>query len=258
MYLEYFLPQECSRVKSEEKLPGIRGAIPPHLDREDFASRFRGPARDDGWRRNQTPIANAQESCGDDGINLMLKVAQGDGQAYEELYRRYYGRLLRFLALRVGRAQPREDLIQEVFLRVWRDRERYRPHAAFETYLFACAKNVVREYAFKARRESLLKGRISLRAPRSCLPENDAVLMSEDMVRLAQRLLAVLPNGQGRVFELVCIRGLSARTAARILRCTVHAIHTNLYRARKHLRQSVACLLANGEESRACDAQDAP
>ncbi len=192
-------------------------------------------------------MLSTQSPYCDADTDLMLKVAQGDGRAYEELYRRYFGNLLRFLALWEGRAQPREDLAQEVFLRVWRNRERYHLSTTFKTYLFAYAKNVVREYKSKARRENLLMRRISLRALRSCPPESDVVLEIEELVFLLKEWLAALSDRQERVFELVCIRGLSPRTAARILHCTAPAIRTTLHRARKNLRQAAALSAKEGE-----------
>jgi RNA polymerase sigma-70 factor (ECF subfamily) len=192
-------------------------------------------------------MVNTQDSCSDADTDLMRKAAQGDGRAYEELYRRYLGNLLRFLALWEARVQPREDLAQEVFLRVWRNRERYHLSTTFKTYLFACAKNVVREYKSKIRRDNLLMRRISLRALRSCPPESDVVLEIEELVFLLREWLAALSDRQERVIELVCIRGLSSRTAARILHCTAPAIRTTLHRARKNLRQAAALSAREGE-----------
>lgn len=191
-------------------------------------------------------MINRQDSCRSEDIDLMLKVAQGDGRAYDELYRRHFGNLVRFIGSLEGRARSREDLAQEVFLRIWRNRRKYRPNAAFRTYLFACAKNVVREHEAKARRENLLISRASCRILSSCPPEGDAALATEDLIAVLRKLLAVLPHRQGRIVELIHIRGLSPKTAARMLRCTVHSVHTNLYRAKKNLRKLAAAPAEEG------------
>src|SRR5262245_66632787 len=72
----------------------------------------------------------------------MLQVRAGDGEAFEELVERYKNRLLTVLEHLVGNREQAEDLAQEVFLRVFRARDRYEPGAKFSTWLFTIANNV--------------------------------------------------------------------------------------------------------------------
>jgi RNA polymerase sigma-70 factor (ECF subfamily) len=71
----------------------------------------------------------------DPDVRLMLQVRDGDALAYEELVRRYQNRLMSLLTHLVGQRDLAEDLTQEVFLRVYRARERYVPGAKFSTWL---------------------------------------------------------------------------------------------------------------------------
>lgn len=72
----------------------------------------------------------------------MLRVQQGDALAFEQLIEAYQGRLLRVLQHTVGTEVVAEDLVQEVFLRVWRARKSYQPTAKFTTWVFRIANNV--------------------------------------------------------------------------------------------------------------------
>src|SRR5262249_61437933 len=80
----------------------------------------------------------------DPGVRLMLRVQQDDPTAFGELVKRYgtqvFGRFYR----RLGDRQEAEDLTQEVFLRLFRHRKRYRPEATFATWLFHIAQNLLR------------------------------------------------------------------------------------------------------------------
>lgn len=78
----------------------------------------------------------------DPDVRLMLQVRDGDAAAFEELVLRYQARLLTVLEHLVGNRELAEDLAQEVFLRVFRARERYQPEARFSTWLFTIANNV--------------------------------------------------------------------------------------------------------------------
>jgi RNA polymerase sigma-70 factor (ECF subfamily) len=87
----------------------------------------------------------------DPEVDLMLRVRQGDTAAFAELERRYwlriFGRLYRWL----GDRAEAEDMTQEVFLRLYRYRERYQPRARFATWLFHITRNVARN-ALRSRR----------------------------------------------------------------------------------------------------------
>ena len=78
----------------------------------------------------------------DPDVRLMLRVRDGDATAFEELVLRYQNRLLTVLENLTGNRDLAEDLTQEVFMRVYRARERYSPQARFSTWLFTIANNV--------------------------------------------------------------------------------------------------------------------
>lgn len=86
----------------------------------------------------------------------MLRVRDGSAEAFEELVRNYQGRLLGIFQNMLGSREQAEDLVQEVFLRVFRARERYRPDAKFSTWLFTIANNVAKNAKrTKARRREV-------------------------------------------------------------------------------------------------------
>jgi len=83
----------------------------------------------------------------DPDVRLMLRVKEDDAGAFEELVRRYQGRLVRLMYTIGPQKDMAEDLAQETFLRVYRARKRYEPGAKFSTWLFTIAGNVARNAA---------------------------------------------------------------------------------------------------------------
>jgi RNA polymerase sigma-70 factor (ECF subfamily) len=71
----------------------------------------------------------------------MARLAQGDEHALAELYERWSRPLCSFLLRMCSDQALAEDLVQEVFLRVWRAAPRYQPTAKFSTWLFHIARN---------------------------------------------------------------------------------------------------------------------
>ncbi len=79
-----------------------------------------------------------------DGLSdteLMALVKEGDYGAFDVLYHRYRGPVLRFLFALTWDAQAAEDGLQEVFVGLFRARADYVPTAKLSTYLFQIARN---------------------------------------------------------------------------------------------------------------------
>src|SRR5262245_46690784 len=96
----------------------------------------------------------------------MLAFRDGDERAFDALFERGAGRVLRFAGRMVGETSVAEDVVQETFVRVWRARARYTPEARFSTWLFTIAGNAARnELRRPARRAAHESPRDELVAP---------------------------------------------------------------------------------------------
>jgi len=89
-----------------------------------------------------TGETSAQLALRDPDIRLMLRVRDDDPGAFEQLVETYQHRLVAVMHHLVGNAEEAEDLAQEVFLRVYRARRKYRPRSKFSTWLFTIANNL--------------------------------------------------------------------------------------------------------------------
>lgn len=90
----------------------------------------------------------------------MLKVREGNAAAYEELVHRHQDRLHHVLENLVRDHELAKDLAQEVFLRVFKARERYEPGAKFSTWLYTIANNV----ALNAKRDNSRRKEVQVEA----------------------------------------------------------------------------------------------
>ncbi len=78
----------------------------------------------------------------DPDVQLMLRVKGGDQEAFAQLMTAYQDRLIGVFAHMLHDQELAEDLAQDVFMRVYRSRERYQPTAKFSTWLFRIANNL--------------------------------------------------------------------------------------------------------------------
>jgi RNA polymerase sigma-70 factor (ECF subfamily) len=173
---------------------------------------------------------------------LMLRVKRDEPGAFAELERRcrhkIFGRFFRWL----GDRQEAEDLAQDVFLRVYRSRRRYRPTARFGTWLFHITQNVARN-ALRARKRRLSRSLETLDGGREelfCQVRGEAAplrhLESVELADVVRAAVADLGDRQRLALEMQQFQHRSCAEVAAALHVTPRAAKSLLYRARVQLR----------------------
>src|SRR5262245_23284189 len=108
-------------------------------------------------RRPPAPCGRLKPGpAADPEVGLMLRVQRDEPGAFAELIGRYWPRVFGRFYRQFGDRQEAEDLAQNVFLRLYRVRKRYRPAARFATWLYHIAGNVARNAVRSRRRKPLL------------------------------------------------------------------------------------------------------
>ncbi len=77
---------------------------------------------------------------------LYEQVAEGNKEAFDELFERYQNQIYNFIKKQVKSQQAAEDITQEVFLRLFRAAKNFDPTKQFSSYLYKIAVNEVRRY----------------------------------------------------------------------------------------------------------------
>ena len=166
--------------------------------------------------------------------------------------RRFGARVFGYFCRQLGDRADAEDLTQEVFLRLYRSRQRYQPRARFATWLFHITQNVARN-ALRSRRRhpcvrldtqapadrSLLELLLSDRAEAPCGPLERAELAG--VVRAA---VAELAGRQRTALELHQFHDRTYAEVAAELDMTPKAAKSLLYRARNQLRANLTPYMA--------------
>lgn len=164
-----------------------------------------------------------------DGREVKL-AAKGDQRAFERLYRAHQGRVFS-LALRMAGPQWAEDLTQEVFVRAWQKLGTFRGDAAFGTWLFRLAVNLIlsRRETFRKRAQRYEGGEEMLdRIASKGVPEG----FSLDLEAALQRL----PDGARQVFTLYEIEGYPHAEIGEMMGISTGTSKSQLHRARMILR----------------------
>jgi RNA polymerase sigma-70 factor, ECF subfamily len=168
---------------------------------------------------------------------LAQRAAQGDLEAFEELFRRHR-RLVYGLCLRMTQdVAEAEDVTQEVFVLLFRKIGGFRGEANFTTWLHRLTVNQVlmRFRKNKSRREDSLEDE-NLKAHESVRPASPKASQMIDRITL-ESAIAKLPPGYRAAFILHDIEGYEHEEVARILGCAVGTSKSQLHKARTKLRK---------------------
>ena len=160
------------------------------------------------------------------------RIQTGDIEAFEVLYRRYWEPLYAFGFRYLRSKEDSEEIVQEVFFRIWRGREHWVPAGAVRNYLYLAVRNSARdrlERAAVARRR-----RISQREP---AVEVQPDLEAGDLVAAVERALAELPTKRAEVCKLRLVGELSYAQIAQRLGICEKTVETQLARGLKFLRE---------------------
>lgn len=180
----------------------------------------------------------------DPGARWMLAWRAGDERAFEALVESHSAPLYRLFTRFLGPVPGREDLVQEVFVRLIESRERYEPSARFKTFLYRIAFNLSaheRERA-RLRRTTSLDGPGAERREREDerLPAPLEGLERQDVVDAVRAAIARLPEGQRMALLLAKYEDLAHDEIAAVMGTTRKAVKSLVHRAREALRQMLA------------------
>lgn len=187
----------------------------------------------------------------DPGARLMLAYQGGDEAAFDELVERYSGQVYALLTRFLGARGRREDLVQEVFLRVIRARERYRPTARFSTWLYRIVFNLSVNETQRAGAKELrsLDGLSGVddagpfEVEDGSAPDPSQGLERDDVVRAVRRAIAALPETQRMALVLAKYHDLPYVEIAKVLDSSEKAVKSLIHRARETLRTTLAPFL---------------
>ena len=181
----------------------------------------------------------------------MLRLAEGHEAALNDLMDRHAARLFNYLLRSLQDENDAADLAQETFARVFQNRSRFNPGQKFITWLYAIASNLVRDrYRWRSRHPQVSLDAENDQAEASLkdtLLNDEAApdqgLQIEERADAVRKAVAALPEELRQPLILAVYEELPQAEIAVILNCSVKAVETRIYRAKRHLRLGLAELV---------------
>jgi RNA polymerase sigma-70 factor (ECF subfamily) len=184
-----------------------------------------------------------------DDSGVVSAFLDGESRAFDELVNRYQNRLLNFVYRTTGDRERAEDLVQEVFVRVYRHIHRFDRSRKFSTWIYTIASNLAKNELRNRSRNPL----VLFQTIRRNWEDDDRPLQFEDtssrpddlfrkrhLREAVEDAVQKLPPHHRNVFVLRELEGKSYEEIAEITSCNLGTVKSRLNRARNAFASLVA------------------
>lgn len=170
----------------------------------------------------------------------MERLRQGDDLALNDLMTRWRRPILAYLYRTIDDYETAADLTQEVFVRLYRSRKKYRAGDRFSAYIFTIAANQAKNHFRWKKRHPETELSDAIAGATSSTDTPATTLETAEQAVEIKTAVQRLPEKFRTPVILFHFNDLPQSEIAKILSCSEKAVEARLYRARKMMRQNLA------------------
>lgn len=172
-------------------------------------------------------------------IDVLERLKKGDEKALEKIFELYADRLYAFCYKTVKSKDLADDIVIEVFTRLWDKRSEVRTDTSFDAFVFTMARNQLLNYLRKLSADARLKNDLKFSA-QFYYSQEDKSDVYEEYLSLAHQVMLQMPIQRQRAFRLRLEKGLSYDEIAMDMGVSRNTVKTHLMEATKQLRAKAA------------------
>lgn len=186
-----------------------------------------------------------------DELEIISRLKESDKAAFEHLYQCYWPKVYNFTKLYITSSEEVEEVVQEVFIKLWEVRSSLDTRKNFSGFLFIITRNIIFNQFRRSFNDAFYKMTALETLEGTYDIENE--LEASDLSEYIERLLKMLPTRQQEVFYLSRKEHLTYKEIATRLQVTEkvveHSISDVLMFLRKNLKLYIVFLLINASYS---------
>lgn len=171
-------------------------------------------------------------------IELLTLLRQGDQAAFSKIYDEYKGRLSYKLLILLKDEKLAEELLQDLFLKVWENRERIDVSKSFKAYLYKITQNSVVDLYRRAKRENDMLAKMKL-ANMEFYHHVEEVILQKENEELIASLLQQLPPKRREIFIQCKLYGRSYKEVSEEYSIAVTTINDHIQKSMIFLRDKI-------------------
>jgi len=168
--------------------------------------------------------------------SILLRLQQGDSDAFLELYNQYHSQLYHYVLRFVKSPAIAEDVLQDVFLKIWEIRSRIDPALSFKAYLYRICRNSVFKLLKKMAVDENLRVEVMLQLTQS-VADADLKLLWQQYEAILQTAINNLSPQRQKVFRLCREEGKTYEQVAVELGISRNTVKEHMVLAMKLIRE---------------------
>lgn len=169
----------------------------------------------------------------------VIHLKKGSEKAFDHLFRKYsYKIYLNAIELNLDHSEA-EEVVQEVFLQIWKNRANLDASRSFKGYLQKISRSIIIKKIRKKVYHTAYEKYALHHMPSSTNQTEDYLIFS-DLEAISRKYLEQLPKQQKQVFMMKVQENLTLDEIAKTLRVSKRTVENHLYRACKSLRSKIA------------------
>jgi RNA polymerase sigma-70 factor (ECF subfamily) len=170
---------------------------------------------------------------------IIRRIRQGDTGQFESLFRSSYVSLVRYAKTLIRDHDTAEEIVQDLFFRLWKDKEKLHIESSLNGYLYRAVHNRCLHYIDHNRVVEKYAQEMAVMTPETSETPTDIIHYRELQARIAG-ILERLPEKCGKIFCMSRFEGLKYSEIAEKLSVSVKTVEANMGRALKEFRKALA------------------
>lgn len=170
-----------------------------------------------------------------DDMILVIKLKQKDSDAFNSLYLKYVDRLYAFALSVLKSQQLAEDVVHDVFVKLWEKSDDLNPELSFQSWLFTVTRNHMLNMIKRASKEQSILGELLSNA----LPNHDHVMnqiQGDETNRIIHEAIQNLPDKRRQIFILCRFHDYTYKEAAKVLGITESTVNSQMVKAIRSIK----------------------
>ena len=167
---------------------------------------------------------------------LLSELKNGNEKAFEQIYHLYSPRLYGNIFKMLKSETETSEILQDVFIKIWDNRQNIDPDKSFRSYLFRIAENRVYDFFRKAARDREMQARLLAAATMEYEHIESAIFTKENSAIL-EKAISNLPPQRQKVFRLCKLEGKSYEEVGQLLGISASTISDHIVKATKSVKE---------------------
>jgi RNA polymerase sigma-70 factor (ECF subfamily) len=174
----------------------------------------------------------------EEGLNRIVKgLGRDDKKALDELYQYYYPRLYGFSKSFLKVEDDIDDILQDVFVKIWLNRRKIDNVKTFNSWIFTITKNAILSYFREKTRHNEFESRLQQLATAEVVMNSEVEY--EDLKKQTDKIIGKLPEKRKEIFRLSREEGMSYKEISEKLGISIKTVEDHMSHALRYLREQL-------------------